>query len=274
MKIKEIGIVLQEYYNIVAPLLEFEECDKICEIEHKVLSFLCEIMECSELYQECWALIDNAKCLQAFADGALLFSSDSRCENVAFDIKMEVLKENNINKIKKFNEGIFIQDMKHQANIGDRNSCKLLAAMSWLGMIIPPNQGVAHSIWSVLAVSGDWVSMDMLIYVCKSLDKTDADKWTHVKEILCSEYDSFSAIAQYSNYLNYREEEVQLANLIMYVSQMKDGKSVKIIDRPMLHYILYSRDDYKTKMVKISSDTNFYLAMHVEDKYADKEYGF
>lgn len=274
MKNKEISIVLHEYYNIVSPLLEFEDCDKIREIERKVLSFLCEIMECDKLCEDCWALIDSAKCLQSIADGALLFSSDSCRDNIAFDIKMEVLKENNINKIKKFIEDLFIQELKRKANIGERNSCKLLATMSWLGVIVSPNVSVAQNIWSVLAVSGDWVSLDMLIYVYQSINKTEAEKWTHVKGILCSEYESFSAIAQYSNYSNYREDEVQLANLIMFVSQTKDRKAGKTIERPMLHYILNSGDDYKTKMVKLSSDTNYYLAMHVENKYANKEYGF
>ena len=266
--------MLQEYYNIISPLLEFEDCDKIREIERKVLSFLCEILECNKFFEDCWKLIDSAKCLQSSSDGALLFSSDSCHDNVAFDIKMEVLKENNINKTKKFIEDFFIQELKRKANIGERNSCKLLAAISWLGVIVSSNVSVAQNIWSVLAVSGDWVSLDMLIYGYQSLNKTEAEKWTHVKEILRSEYESFSAIAQYSNYSNYREDEVQLANLIMFVSQRKDRKTVKTIERPMLHYILNSEDDYSTKMEKLSSDTNYYLAMHVENKYANKKYGF
>ena len=274
MKNKEISIVLQEYYNIVSPLLEFEDCDTIREIERKVLSFLCEVMGCDKLCEDCWELIDSAKCLQSFADGALLFSSDSCRDNIAFDIKMESLKENNINKVKKFIEELFIQELKQKANMGERNSCKLLATMSWLSVGVSSNIGVAQNIWSMLAVSGDWVSLDMLIYVYQSLNKTEAEMWKHVKEILYSEYESFSAIAQYSNYSDYLEEEVQLANLIMFVSQMKDRRAAKTIDRPMLHYVLNSGDDYKTKMVKLSSDTNYYLAMHVENKYANKEYGF
>lgn len=46
------------------------------------------------------------------------------------------------------------------------------------------------------------------------------------------------------------------------------------MDRPMIQYVLDSADDYATKMSKISSETNYYLVMHIEDKYSNKVYGF
>ena len=89
-----------------------------------------------------------------------------------------------------------------------------------------------------------------------------------------TEYDSFSAIATYSNYPLYSEEDVQTSNLIMFISQRNTKSGAKFIDRPMTQYVLDSTDDYKTKMIKLSADTNFYLVMHVEGKYSNKEYGF
>ena len=274
MKRMENSIVLKEYFDVISPLLAYEDCPAVSETERKTLSFLCQVMGCEELYDGCLLLVEGAKCLQSSADTALL-TSDFECENAALDVKTEVLKSAGIDKVRKYNEALFVRELKSKAVFGDKSACRLLAVMYRLGISVEENARAAQNIWSSLAVSGDMLSFDMLIFCHKSAkNDEESRRWTHIKEIILSENESFSAIAQYSNYPGYTEDEVDTANIIMFVSQTQAKHGVKLLDRPLTHYVLNSKDDYKKKMTKLSSDTNYYLAMYLEEKYTDKEYGF
>ena len=267
--------LLNEYFDTVAPLLIYESCETTLEMERKALGLLCEMKGRADLFDECWKMIEGAECLQTCADIALLDSSDSVYDNIACDIKRESLVEANIKKLKRFNENGFVEDVKTNANFGDISSCKLLAVMNWLGCLLPQNKATSKRIWSFLAMSGNLFSAEMLINALGAEEeKAQRQRWEHIKNILESEYNSFSAIATYSNYPAYTEEEVQTANLIMFISQKSAKSEDKAINRQMIQYLLDSGDDYKTKMSKISSDTNYYLVMHAEGKKSKKECGF
>lgn len=267
--------LLNEYFDIVSPLLSYESCETICEIERKVLELLCRIKDSANLFAECWGMIESAKCLQTCTDVALLDSSDIYRDNIVYDIKRDALIAADIKKVKRFNEINFVGEIRANANIGCMNSCKILAIMNWTGSVVRQNQELAKKIWSFLAMSGDRLSMEMLINASETKEKNeDQQRWIHIKNILASEYNSFSAIATCANYPMYSEDEVQTANLIMFISQERIRNGSNVIDRPMIQYVLESSDDYKNKMLKLSAGTNYYLAMYVENKYSNKEYGF
>lgn len=270
-----ISIIIKEYYDIVSPILAFMTCEKIVETEKQILRLLCDVNDCGDSVEECWAMIDDAKCIQTFSDGALFASSDVTKNNVAYDIKTDVLAKGKVSKVRNFEEFTFIKDLQTDANAGKKSPCKLLAFLNWLGAIVPKNAKTAQNIWSSLAMTGDRVSIKMLIYTyARSGESEKAEKWTHIYDILQSENESFSAIAVYSAYPQYTEEEVQTANLIMFVSQKYAVNEGAVIDRPMVHYALNSKDDYQAKMDKLSMGANYYIALHMEDKFFDKKYGF
>ena len=119
-------------------------------------------------------------------------------------------------------------------------------------------------------MSGDWHGLEMLIYsYIQTGDDTSEKKWLNIRAILKSEFDSFSPVAMYSSYPNCSDEEIQTANIIMFISQKESEKGH--LNRPMIYYALNSIDDYSTKMSKLSADTNFYLALHTEDKFSKKK---
>lgn len=270
-----MSMIIKEYFNIISPLLAFEECEINCEAENQVLALLCEVKKCNELFDGCRLLIDRAKCLQVYSDGSMLGEADTAQLGVIYDIKMEVLTECGIDRLRKFDECIFIDELKADANLGDSNSCKLLAFLNWMGLIVPKNQVSAQNLWSVLAMNGDRLSIEMLIYSYESAgDAGQTEKWTHIHNILLAEYEAFSAIALYSDYEDCTEEEVQIANLIMLISQKNSLKGTAKVNRSMIHYMLNSKSDYRTKMDKLSSETNYYLAMHIEDKCCERRCGF
>lgn len=269
------SIIIKEYYDIISPLLAFRTCDEVSEIENRILSLLCTVNNCEDVVDECRAMIDDAECLQTFSDGALLSSSDFTEQNIAFDIKAEVLTSCQISKTKNFEEFTFIKELRSCANIGKINSCRLLAFLNWIGLIVPSDVKTAETIWAALAMAGDWMSIKMLIYAYnESGDAEEAEKWAHIYDILKTEYDAFSVIAVRSDYPQYSEDEVSIADLIMFISQKNAAQGSGIIDRPMIHYVLNSKDDYLTKMRRLSDGTNFYIALHNEDKSSGKKCGF
>ncbi len=267
--------VIKEYYEIVSPLLAFKTCEKISETENRILTLLCTVNDCEDIFDECRAMIDDAGCLQTFSDGALLSSSDFAVQNVAFDIKMEALSDCRISKLKNFEEFTFMKDLQSNANAGEKNACMLLAFLNWTGLIVPQNAKTAQTIWAALTMAGDWLSIKMLIYAYKqSGDIMEAEKWAHIYDILKSEYEAFSVIAVRSDYPQYSEEEVMIADMIMFITQKSASREGGTIDRPMIHYALHSKDDYLTKMARLANDTNYYIVMQTEDKFSSKKYGF
>lgn len=271
MKENQTGILLNAYYRTISPLLQYIPCEKTDPLERQVLSLLCRVKGCGEAEEACWAMIDNAKCLQSALDGALLLSTDGESSCVAYDIKMELLTALQISKPRNFEEATFLENLQLLAGAGQKNACMLLACLNWLGLLLPENKQTALHIWSALAVSGDRLSMELLIYGHDSLGQPEEkEKWSHIARILQTEQENFSPIASALRYPDYAEQEVQLANIILFISQAGAAK----LNRPMLHYVLHSKDDYATKMVRLSTETNYYLVMHTEDRFSQKEYGF
>ena len=273
MKDNKTSVIIKEFFNIISPFLTFTADERIAEIEKNILFLLCESKDSGELFEECKALIDETVCLQSYSDGNLLLATDSSRKNIACDIKMNILAACKISTQQSFDEVSFTDELKHAAIIGNKNACKLLAFMNWLGLITPENQSTAQNIWATLAMSGDIPSIEMLIYSFEKTGNTDSlRKWQNINHILQNEYESFSAVALYSSYPDYKEEEIQTANLIMFISQAYAAK--ENIYRPMLYYVLNSKDDYDTKMNRLSAETNFYIALHNEDKLQKKHCGF
>ena len=77
MSINQTSVIIKEYYNIISPLLIFEPCEKICEIEQQVLTMLCEAKGCGAIISECKKLIKSAECLEIASDGQIFFSEKS-----------------------------------------------------------------------------------------------------------------------------------------------------------------------------------------------------
>lgn len=269
---KETGIILKEYYNIISSVAVYFPCDEIRSIERQVLEYLCACKGCTEAFDICWAAVEDARCLRSSKDNVLL-AMDELQHGVAYDVKMDVLLDCKIEKQRRFDTGIFVQEIKSNADLGMKHACRLLACLNWLGVIVPQNQAAAQNIWATLAMTGERSALEMLIYGHRALgDEAAYIKWSHVLDILQKEQDAFSAIALHSNYPDYSQEELQTANLIMLIS--RKALLTKRINRPMLHYALHSKDDFKTKMYKLSSDTNFYIDLYDEDRFAKNKCGF
>lgn len=266
--------IIREFYSTVAFLLRYDCCEETAKTEEGIIDLLCRIHGCQEEKEDAWYLIEEARCLQLCTDEGLMRTVMSS-QGTVLAMKLEALQLNRIERTRPFDPNTFIKELKETADLGSKNACKLLACLYWLGILIPENKGVAVKIWSALAVNGDWEAMETLIFAYEEGGNLkEANKWQSIFTILQTEYESFSSVALQSRYRDYSEEEVQLANLIMFIRQNNAKKDETLIDRAMLHYVLESKDDYEYKMERLASDTNYYLLMKREDMYSDKKFGF
>lgn len=269
------GVIIKEYFNTISPVLVFRPCEQTNKMTQQVLSLLCTANDCGHLESGCRALLAESDALQSCSDGALLRSSDILQDNIACDIRMDMLSEMRIQKLRSFDASIFVQELQRHANAGERNACKLLAVLYWLGQTVPQNTTTALNIWSMLAMSGDVHALDLLVYGNTLTGRTaEAGRWMHIRSILQAACDAFSAIALPAQHPDCTEEEIQTANLILFISQKQAPKGTSALCRPMLQYVLHSKDDFRTKMNRLSEDTNYFLVMYDENKPAPKKYGF
>lgn len=275
MSYTKTNVIIKEYFGIISPILEFEPCEKTVELEKKVIELLCAVKGEEALVEDCWICIEDAKCLQTSGDGVLLFSAEKTPLGTVYDIKTAALTSSNIDKLRSFDVLTFIDELKTNANLGKINSCKLLAFLSWMGELVPENKETSKNILLSLAINGDALAVDMLIYCFASLGETaEKEKWEHISTILKTEKERFSAVASYSSYSDYSDEEVQTANLIMCITQKNAAGEGGMINRPMTHYVLHSKDDYIAKMDMLSGNINYYLVLHAEERQKNKKYGF
>ena len=271
---RTIGIV-KEFYNVIAYLLKYGCAEETIKIEKSILNLICKIHDKEDRIEEIWDWIERARVLELCSDENLLQASAVFDHTAALTLKLETLQTYRIHRLKFFHPVLFANDVKDAADLGDPYACKLLAYLSWLGVIVSENQQVALKIWSALAANGDREAILSLIFAYDSVDRLqEADKWRNILEILNTEYDSFSPVALFSKHKNRSAEEVQFANLIMFIKQKNANREDKFINRPMLYYVLESNENAECKMERICSETNYYSLMKLEDQYSGKKFGF
>ena len=271
--------MLKDFYAMVAFLLEFECVPETVKVEQDVLDLICKIYgyDCQEK-EMLWEHIEAARSLQVFSDEMWLqnhkLSSDDSC--IALQLRLEVLRSRKIDRLKPFNSFLFTNEIKKQADLGQRDSCKLLACLNWTGTIIPKNRKMAIKLWSALAISGDCDEIGhTLIYAYKQEgNMEEAQKWENVLSIIRTEFDSFSSVALPTNYKQYSESELGVANLIMCIRHRNARSGIRVLDRPLLDYVFQSKDSFEAKMEKITNNsTNFFTVLSTEDQ-SIKRFGF
>lgn len=267
--------IIKEFYSAVSFLLRYNGDHQTMNMEEDILDLICRVHNCCEEKERLWNYIDAARSLQLCSDEALLQTLPSFEPNIALPLKMEALQSRCVERIKVFNSVIFANELKESADLGDKDACKLLAYLYWLGTVLPENKQVALKIWSALAINGDWEAIYILIYAYEQNDNIqESNKWKNILNILRCEYESFSPVALPSKYADYSAEELQFANLIMFIRQKNTHEDIRLIDRPMIHYVLESKDNYEYKMARLASKTNYYMVMRIEDQYYGKKFGF
>ncbi len=261
------------YYEVITMLLPYESTEVIGSIKENILSLICEIYDANEQKNDCLLEIESAEIIRVCSDGLLLENANKHSPNVAFDMKMDALTANRINAQKQFDIDLFKCSLEEAAFVGKKSACRLLAFLNWIGVDSFQDKGKAEKIFKELALNGDDLSLNALIYVYEKTGcEEEKQRWTRIRDMIYSSMENFVPIVKKADDID--EEEFWLANIILVLKRLNFKKERCLVDRSMLYYLMNSNDAYITKLQTLCGDKTFYPIILKEEKLGEKQYGF
>ena len=112
-------------------------------------------------------LIETTSCIKTLGDAVALDLEDDLDPNKSFifSLKAKILNDEKIKNLTSFDQDIFIDELIKSASNGDIYSCKLLAILNELGLIIDKNVDTAKLIYKMISYTGDLYSLYYLINI-------------------------------------------------------------------------------------------------------------
>lgn len=248
------SVMLTEYYETVSDMLGFRPNEETQALEESILRLIFDIFGCTDDNGEIRAAIESAQGLTTLSD-VLLLTDDEITPALA--VKIDILQKLKIQHLRAFDSAMFFIEIEDSALSGNKLSCKLFAALKWLGLVTEQDRKTALEIWKMLGVNGDEEAMLAVVYACDKLGETEErDKWKAAYVYLNDAERKFSPMV----FSDDDNSGVQLANLIL-ASKNKIKKSDTSINRALAQYILYSGDSFTEKLGMVSEDLNFYTVL-------------
>lgn len=266
-------MITKLYYDVVSILLFYESTDSIERIKKEVLSLLCAVYEAQELQEECRQEIKSAELIRVCSDGLLLENANKHSPNVDIDMKMEILTANKISTQKQFDFDLFSERIEEAAFVGQKSACQLLAFLHWIGIGGFQDKNKAESIFKELALTGDGLSLNALIYVYSKTDNEEQKRmWTKIRDAINDAIEKYVPVVKKTDEIT--EEEFWLSNIIMIMKWQKTGMDNRGTDRSVLYYLMNSKDDYSKKIKRLCGDKTFHPIILNHEMYGNKQYGF
>ncbi len=267
-------LIVKQFYETATMFLFYEASPTANALQKRIVKLLFDI--CGKKgAKRCIKQIEDASIVSTYTDGALLESNGGKSHSFVVDIKLDILTAHKISLLKRFDTELFVQDLEDAAFVGSKSACKLLACLHWIGFDRLGDKNKAKDIWEMLAVDGDRMALYSLIYACDSLGLTEEKaKWQRICRMLDNACDSFMPIVAHDGNDDCPEEEIHLANIIMFMKRRGYIRENESIDRAMIYYIMHSDDDYLAKMDRIATESNFFTIILAEDKPSSVKIGF
>lgn len=245
--------IINEFYPTIAPLLVYESDETTDVLSHRILESIClfEGVD-NKTASDCKRLIDGVRDLSVCEDQALVSQAFEASLLPVADLKLKVILERKIETTQHYAECLLIDALKESANRGDVGACKMMAHLYWLGLLLPEDKDTSCRIWTLLATAGDFSAIRALIYIHKESGNTaEWERWSRILATLSAELNTVSVIAHPENHPNLPGNDLEYVNLIMLGRTLQ--KSPLTVNLPLLQYILYSSDTYRTKVEVIHS---------------------
>ena len=102
--------------------------------------------------------------MQTCTEGVLLDNIQTSSRSIAHDMKIEVLSANKISKLKVFDKEYVFSSIRDMDLMGNVYALKLISYVYWIDDEYDSYRNISLTIWSLLAVSGDRLSIQSLIY--------------------------------------------------------------------------------------------------------------
>ena len=262
--------ILIEYYETISRVLQFEPNKERKNLTERVLKLLLDIFSEADK-DEILGAVEAVECLQTKSDAILMMADGVHAEEPAFAIKAELIRGLGIEKLKSFDLPMLYIQTERAALGGEKCSCKLLAAMKWLGIGTAEDQTAALEMWKTLAANGDDAAISAVIYACGALGNADEkEKWAKTQVLFLTAELAFLPMV----FAISGETEAELANLILAIKSKGKQNGKTCVDRAMAHYILYADDSFEEKLKAVSSEESFYPILWKSHQYKGKKFGF
>lgn len=277
MKKKEnINQILLEYFNTIKMLLKFEENDVIKDLCSKVLNHILQCVGGSNLLLECTGLIENTSCIKTLGDAVALDLEDDIDSNKSFifSLKAKILNDEKIKNLTSFDQDIFIDELTKSASNGDIYSCKLLAILNELGLIVDKNFDTAKLIYKMISYTGDLYSLYYLINITKK-NKDENKVLKDVFDLYLKHQSLFIPVLNNDLAINYSEDVKGYVELILCNKNRIKNKKLELAEVVFLYYLVITNDDLDTKLSNICNISNDGYCLVLREKhFKNKKYGF
>ena len=264
----ELKSIIRDYYDTMTSAMQYEWSEDNRRLHEDVLRLILQVYGESDNFEACRKAVEDASAVCTVADTLLANAAgDVRGELDAavFDAKARIIREKNITFLLPFDYDMLSLDTRTDGERGVKSACRLLAVMKWLDGEDSRGRTVAVEIWKTLAVSGDEFAIKALVFALEKMgDTASRDHWNSVCRLLDKARDSFSPFITDDG--DCTPEAMGTASIIMLIRRISQGKkNAAILDRPMLHYALYSNDDFDKKLATLTSGEDFY-ALHFREQ--------
>ena len=260
----KMKMIVKEFYTIMTCAMDYDWNEQHQDLAYKLLDFWMEINGEAERLEEIWGVVQGAACVQTCADVSLMGSLENTVSEdvkMAIGIKSDILFSNKITRQKPFDVDLLKESLRNPMERGEVCACKLWAVLCWLGLVDRCGKQTAISIWEMLAINGDESSMLSLVLGYRTLGKErDSERWNEVFRLR----GDAGAMTDVMRSLSLDPGEAEsISELISCVQTRASERrhEVECIDIHLARYALYSKDDLRTKLERISSERNFYLVM-------------
>jgi len=270
-------IIIDEFYQTVSKILQYEETQEINELTKKILSYICKIYQDEANFQSYLQMVLLARCMKTLDETRFLNIEEKRNDTLTkvLKIKAKYINDECVDKQTIFEKISFIEHLSKQAFRGDTLCCKLLAMMNLLGLFIEQDEISAINIYKILAFNGDIFSMKVLSQIYKDLNQEDTSKiWLEAETIVSGSLKKLQPYLTDAN-KDYSDEAVRISQIILSVIN-RSGKCKKdFMDITLLYYLASTKQSFHQLIKEIcNSDTNGYVLLVKESIFKNKKYGF
>ncbi len=270
--------VIEEYFEIVTPLLQYKMTSEIKRYNELIMEYVVNVYSSKDSKDKCLQLVENAYCIEKSGDATIL-NLDSYNDELlkkTLEIKANIiLNECDIkNNLRIFDIESFKLELYNKALQGDKKYCKLYAVMNYLGIGYDKNLESSVLMFKMLSYMGDEFSMKSLVYINSLLNNnSEKEKWGKSLELLLEMRNNFLLVIK--NKELYSTDVVETVEKIMSSIIRYNNRNKLQLEIPMLYYIATTNDQHIVVINNICNmDADGYILSLREKKFETKKYGF
>lgn len=176
--------LVKSFMMLILPVFYYQYEESCIQLVENVLDVYLDVWDANKYRQKLLRVILDTFVVQTKEDCNLLKhfdTSEYETENEFFELKKQIIEENELLPIQKFSPIVFFDALNKGVGNGNLSYCKIKAYLSWAS----GDEDFAKGLWERLAFWGDLDSVKAMSF-CYKQSKNDEDykKWEEVFGVL------------------------------------------------------------------------------------------